>query len=368
MKIEIGESLCYSYLRHVKGCWLVQTNWKASEHWAKFTTDEELEAMFLEMRQRFDLDGNVFKQTASVGQFMQQGEIDVIGIDQNGGIHVMDVAFHEAGLNYGGGVANRVLKKLLRAYVLLSAYHPQHSPVHIYFVSPKVHRSVQSALENVHSALQNQYPETNWHLITNGDFYDQILQQTLAKCDSVADTAELFVRAVKLLNLSGATVAEPFVKPVAEPITEPVTDHHPQFPAETVVLRPRAGSVSLQDLVRSLMRTLLEECPDLLDESELQKLTDHHHCSRHLALKIGNHGLLRERQYGREINGHNRYWRQLYAGRFYVCSQWWKDHHVHNANRLLTFLDTLSLAKPDHPDISKLDVHKARLREFVAAG
>ena len=29
MKIEIGESLACSYLRHVKHCWLVQANWKA---------------------------------------------------------------------------------------------------------------------------------------------------------------------------------------------------------------------------------------------------------------------------------------------------------------------------------------------------
>ena len=34
MKIEIGESLASSYLRHVKLCWLVQTNWKTSEHWS----------------------------------------------------------------------------------------------------------------------------------------------------------------------------------------------------------------------------------------------------------------------------------------------------------------------------------------------
>ena len=42
MKIEVGESLGYSYLRHVKQCWLVQVNWKASEHWAKHMTDAEL--------------------------------------------------------------------------------------------------------------------------------------------------------------------------------------------------------------------------------------------------------------------------------------------------------------------------------------
>ena len=49
MKLEIGESLCYSYLRHVKHCWLVQTNWKPSEHWAARKSDAELEAMFLDM-------------------------------------------------------------------------------------------------------------------------------------------------------------------------------------------------------------------------------------------------------------------------------------------------------------------------------
>ena len=28
MKIEMGESLFYSWLRHVKDCQIVQTNWK----------------------------------------------------------------------------------------------------------------------------------------------------------------------------------------------------------------------------------------------------------------------------------------------------------------------------------------------------
>ena len=33
MKIEVGESLACSYLRHVKRCWIVQANWKASDDW-----------------------------------------------------------------------------------------------------------------------------------------------------------------------------------------------------------------------------------------------------------------------------------------------------------------------------------------------
>lgn len=111
MKIEIGESLACSYLRHVERCWLVQANWKAPEHWGRRLTDAELEALFEQMKSRFDR--AVFKQTKNAAQFLKQGEIDVVGVDQEGGVHAMEVAFHEAGLNYGSKAetVNRVLKR-----------------------------------------------------------------------------------------------------------------------------------------------------------------------------------------------------------------------------------------------------------------
>ena len=338
MKIEIGESLCYSYLRHVKGCWLVQTNWKASEHWTKQRTDAELEAMFQEMRGRFEVDGGVFKKTVSVGQFMQQAEIDVIGIDQRGNVHAIDVAFHEAGLNYGGGVANRILKKMLRAYLLLAAYNPQGSKFQIYFVSPKVRDGVQANLETVFIALREQYSETEWHPITNDDCHSQIVIPTLEKAESVADTAELFVRSTKLLNLFGT-------QQVRAPNSK-----RPFTPTDAVA--PETDS-KVQPLVQDMMRTLLQECPTILGDRDLQNLMNIDYCKNELSLKIGNHALLRERQQGREVNGRSRYWKDLYAGRFYVCSQWWKVHHTHNANSLLRFLDELARSKPNHPDLPK---------------
>ena len=33
MKIEIGESIVASYFKHVRGCQIVQTNFKASPSW-----------------------------------------------------------------------------------------------------------------------------------------------------------------------------------------------------------------------------------------------------------------------------------------------------------------------------------------------
>ena len=353
MKIEIGESLCYSYLRHVKGCWLVQTNWKSSEHWVKRKTDTELEGMFQQMREEFDSDGSVFKRTAAVGQFMQQGEIDVIGIDQDGNIHALDVAFHEAGLNYGGGVANRVLKKVLRAYILLNAYHPSGTRFQIYFVSPKVHPAVQGPLEDIFVALRKKYSETCWHLITNADFSECVVGETLGKADTVADTSELFVRSAKLLNLSS-------IPEVKERNVESANARPSERAART--------RIRVQPLVKGIMRTLLEECPTILEEEDLRNMMDNQYCKNALSLKIGNQALLRERQQGRDVNGHSRYWRDLYAGRFYVCSQWWKDHHRENAKGLLRLVEALAQRKPHHPNINELEGHIAALREFIAAG
>ncbi len=357
MKIEVAESLCYSYLRHVKGCWLVQTNWKSSEHWDKRKTDVQLEEMFRGMRSRFDVGGNVFKQTASLGQFMQQAEIDVVGIDQDSGVHAMDVAFHENGLNYGSGAANSVLKKMLRAYLLLAAYHPPETTLHIYFVSPKVHKAVQSPLENIFAALQEQYPDVNWHLLTNESCHEQVVQQTLDRAGSVADTAELFVRASKLLSISAATHMGSHTNPVTrsgQTISATAPPHHEE------------QGITLQNIVQDLMKTLLDEYPTLLDDDDIRGLMDNEHCKNVLSLKIGNHALLKDQHEGREISGHSRYWRQVYGGRFYVCSQWWKNHHVHNASSMLKFLDGLALSKANHPDIGQIDRHRALLRDFVA--
>lgn len=40
MKIEIGESLVYSWLKHIKECQIVQTNWKCSPNWELQNHDE----------------------------------------------------------------------------------------------------------------------------------------------------------------------------------------------------------------------------------------------------------------------------------------------------------------------------------------
>ena len=364
MKIEIGESLCYSYLRHVKRCWLVQSNWKVSEHWDKRSSEEELDDLFSSMRDLFDRDGSVFKQTKDAGQFLKQGEIDVVGLGQDGSVHALDVAFHEAGLNYGGGADKRVLKKLLRAVLILKAYHASDTELHVYFVSPKVHRAVQQPLEDIFTELEGEYPEIGWHLLTNDAFADQVVRPTLEKAVAVADTSELFVRSAKLLELAGmGTIGEGGAhrgRMVAEragvkyAATKPI--------AEESVISDRG---KIQPLVQNLMETLLDDFPSLLDDADEHNMMDKERCKKALGLRIGNHPLLRLQKDGREIGGRGRYYETIYGGKFYLCSQWGKAYHLENARSLLRLVTGLIKRRVGHPGLTALEKHRAALQDYI---
>ncbi len=319
MKIEIGESLGYSYLRHVKQCWLTQANWKASEHWPRRLAVKKLDAIFADIKGRFDPDGSVFKKTANAAQFLRQAEIDVVGVDWTGGVHALDIAFHEAGLNYGGGTDKRVLKKLLRTMLILNVYHPPETKLHLHFLSPKVNPGVQKPLEAVFTGLRKEYPIIEWNLIINDDFYRQVVWPTLERADTVADTSELFVRSAKLLHLAEAT------GPAHAGKSRRVADDAGWFGyRETATASSSPTRRKVQPLVQRLMKTLLEDYPTLLDDTDIRNLLNRDYCKTNLGLQIGNHALLRRVEDGRMINGRSRYWAKLYAGRFYVCSQWGK--------------------------------------------
>ena len=364
MKIEIGESLGYSYLRHVKQCWLAQANWKVSEHWPRHLDNKELDAMFADIKGRFDPDGSVFKKTASAAQFLRQAEIDVVGVDWKGGVHALDIAFHEAGLNYGGGADKRVLKKLLRAMLILNGYHPPETKLHIYFLSPKVNPGVQEPLEAVFARLRRAYPAIEWNLVINDDFYWQVVRPTLEKAATVADTSELFVRSAKLLHLAEAPTNAVLSARAGQ--SRGVADDSGWFGDRGTATTPsNAARGRVQPLVQDLMKTLLEDYPTVLDDTDVHNLLNRDYCKINLRLQISNHALLRRVKDGRKISGRDRYWKHEYAGEFYVCSQWWKDHHVDNARSLLRFVEGLIGRMPNHPDIPALQRHRQAFRDYI---
>lgn len=114
----------------------------------------------------------------------------------------------------------------------------------------------------------------------------------------------------------------------------------------------------LQPVVRHLMRTVLEDHPTLLSHAEKSSLMDVDYCKNVLGLKLAFPLLSNERM----INGRARYWARRY-GSYYVCSEWGKDDHGHNAVALQRFIERLVTSKPDQPGVTALKRHAEALAE-----
>ena len=201
MKIEIGESLIYSYLRHVKGCLITQTNWKTSGNWAY------QESAYETAKELFDRINNheVFKDIfhSKIDQTLKQAEIDVVGIDNNMNIYAVDIAYHENGLQYGGkdDTKERVSKKLLRTLLILNLYYPEYHH-NIIFCSPKVNPATDTLIREAINTTNDFADDMNqFEYIANAGFNDQIVKPTLESINAESDTSELFARSAKLLNL-----------------------------------------------------------------------------------------------------------------------------------------------------------------------
>lgn len=207
MKIEIGESLLLSWLRHEKKCQLVQTNWKPSvASWTRMN-EEVIHKIMDESKDMFG--SEIFKKNSSFEQLIQQAEIDVLGISHENGvqhIYAVDVAFHEAGLNYGSKdeTAMRVVKKLLRAAMCIHGYFG-YSEGDIIFASPKINNSVFESISpcmgQVEEILRKNDLNFMVRLIANGAFGEEILKPVLAATSLVADTSELFMRSIQMYNM-----------------------------------------------------------------------------------------------------------------------------------------------------------------------
>lgn len=207
MKIEMCESLMQSYLKYEKHCFITQLNWKVPT--VIQNTIPGKARTFFEKIQKIQDFADIFKG-CSLEQVLKQAELDVIGINGDT-VYLVEVAFHENGLQYGDATETktRVLKKLVRAYLIGLIFFPGKN-YDIIFASPKVIPSSESLIKDVLPVLENSVFEyetdkdnVQFHYITNDDFKKKILIPTLQSSVKIADTSDLFLRSVRLLEIFG---------------------------------------------------------------------------------------------------------------------------------------------------------------------
>ena len=151
-------------------------------------------------------------------------------------------------------------------------------------------------------------------------------------------------------------------------VRDALTPYAPTVAAESAAVQPLpldAGTnhpPQLQPLVRNLMKTLLEDYPGLLSEDDRRNLMDKGYCKSRLGLELA---LLRQKEDGTKINGHNRYWVKEYAGRYLVTKEWWKQHHLRNAERLFHWVADLIDRNAGQPGITALERHQAAFQKYL---
>jgi hypothetical protein len=215
MKVEIGESLVRTWVRHCRGCQLAELNWKPSPMWlGEISADHE--KWYSEGAAEFS--EKVLKKTSSLSQFLGQAEVDVLGVRFLRGkvekVITADIAFHTNGLQYGpkAETAARIVKKLFRTALTLDIHFPG-IPAEIVFLSPKVNNAtipgVKDAAQMMQAFFEDRCPHFEFRTVMNEGFKHIVLDEVNPLQKHVADTSELYLRAAQLVGLFEDCVSRP---------------------------------------------------------------------------------------------------------------------------------------------------------------
>lgn len=327
MKIEMGESLFYSWLRHIKECQIVQTNWKVSSQWQLSDADSLEKLMYVVDKHYSDKCGyTIFKQNTSLSQLLQQGECNVLGISiqpDETTYYAVDVAFHEAGLNYGNRETTvmKVLEKCARTAFCLHGYLSTRE-AEIIFASPKINTAVLSDLipciEDMNTLFADNGYDFTFRVIANEEYNDLVLKPILLLSDDVADTSELFLRSYQMFKMFSDT------KSTAK-ITRTTALNDKTDPVECDYADADISRKKIGELAQKVLREML--CNGCASEEEISAMQTAEYSKQQFGLNYpllvkANAEYERVRYYTKSltINGQT----------YYMCSQWFEKEGKNN--------------------------------------
>ena len=307
MKIEIGESLMLSWLKHAKECKITQLNWKPSNNWTTYN-DKAVEELYNKVILHFP----VFKQNSSFEQIIKQAELDVLGLSyENNSVYyyAVDIAYHECGLNYGSKdeTIERISKKLLRSAFLLYLYFDVNNG-EIIFASPKINPAVYDDLEKqiykISEFMSAQGFKYKFKLFANESFTENILNPIIQISSTVSDTSELFMRAFQLSNLCEKSI------------------HKKQNPKKNMTIsKIQYNEFKIGVTVQNKLNYLFSN--NYLSSEDILNLKNEKYCKEVFNL---NFPLLIEKSQSRyDKNGYARYWKEIFDDKYYACSQWFEN-------------------------------------------
>lgn len=336
MKIEIGESLFYSWLRHVKQCQIVQNNWKVSSQWENKHEDEidnymkTIDDYFLNK-----YNYRIFKNISSSKQLLRQAECDVLGIsisNKKTDIYAVDVAFHEGGLLYGSRETTvmKVVEKCVRTAFCIYGYL-DNKDAEIIFASPKITPAILADLFPCFYDLHNVFYQLGFsykfRLIANEEFDTNILKPILFVSKDVADTSELFMRSYQMFKMfdSNKTVSNKTVQrhQAKSTVAEGIENVDDNLLAE----------LKVGEIARKVFAPMLEK--GVATEDEIKWMQDADYSKQFFGL---NYPVLIKTN---ATQKESRYYAQLlniYGETYRLCSEWFETELNNDKPYLLKWI------------------------------
>ena len=246
MSVDIGESLLQSWLRHVKRCDVVQTNWKAAIHLG--INNDKADDLLSKIRADFPF----FAKKQKPLQIIRQLEIDALGcIVKNKEYYACDIAFHTDGLHYSGG-DETVPSKMLRTVLCLYSFLEAETATIIFatprFVSDRDKKKLEDFINELNNCLENKWSLKNYtaKLYSDYTFETGVLNPVMYLVDDINDTSEVFVRGCQLISAARAESQK----------------HIPTLSSETV--KASVGTIDLselskQDIIEQFVIPILSE-------------------------------------------------------------------------------------------------------------
>lgn len=317
MKIEIAENMLYSWLRHCKGCQIVQTNFKKSDIW-KNDNEKEVKDLYDSFQLESSLRDCKFGNKEHFETIMKQTECDLLAIsydsENKGKIFAVESAFHEGGLGYKNS-EKKVIQKLFRNILIIRSYFPFKN-VELIFATPKVSKpkkeNILAKMELLKKFLEKEKIPVTLKLIVNEQYQAEIVEPLCREIDKIADDNELFVRAMKLTN--------------------------PKMRKGESAQRKKSGNLKNMDLkVGYIVKTRLYDClKSMKSLEEITNLTKEKYCRDNFKL---NYPVLRTLELGRnDTNQKPRYYTdsiKINKQSYYVTNDWYEK----NKRKLLEYLE-----------------------------
>lgn len=303
------------------------------------------------LKQMMDVSGNhfqdkygydIYKGNSSLYQLLNQAEIDVMGITFEKGkqyIYAVDVAFHEAGLNYGykDETVSRIIKKHLRTAMCIYGYF-NFKQGDIIFASPKINPAILNDLtpciNDITYILSKFDLEYKIRLISNNEFGEKILQPVISASSLVADTSELFMRSIQMYNL----FADNKVNKPIQKLKNNIIDKE-KIDAIKVTNVEGLNEMKIGALVRSTLTKMLKNNEITKEEIELVQTAKYSKDTFDIQYPLLRKAVLSD--YERPL----RYWAgavRAYGEEYFICSEWYE---VPQNNDRPYFMKWLALRK-----------------------